>query len=203
MHPQFAKSSRFRGIIPHWSEARTCTACSLKGEEEKAIGNRASRGWLESWRYGAISLASAVTCIRRPRGGRYQAEGPRGFRGSPGNARCHEAKGVLTHKKYWDMEAFGKHDTPQEPRRPPIAIDIPRGTEDDEILQKLPIRTRPRKDSEDDEDIPAPKRQATFRRLRPRGNKGPHKEEMVAVPVGKVVASGKGWITIDVDDSDN
>ncbi|KAJ7230884.1 hypothetical protein C8J57DRAFT_1251619 [Mycena rebaudengoi] len=131
----------------------------------------------------------------------------------------------LTHKKYWDMEAFGKYatkfaddhtvpdptyrpntyrrDTPQEPRRPPIAIDIPRGTEDDEILQKFPIRTRPRKDSEDDEDIPAPKRQATFRRLRPRGNKGPHKEEMVAVPVGKVVASGKGWITIDVDDSDN
>ncbi|KAJ6530639.1 hypothetical protein B0H19DRAFT_1082370 [Mycena capillaripes] len=45
------------------SRARTCAACSPKGEEEKAIGNGASRGWLESWIYGPISLASAVTPI--------------------------------------------------------------------------------------------------------------------------------------------
>ncbi|KAJ7738213.1 hypothetical protein B0H14DRAFT_2638543 [Mycena olivaceomarginata] len=41
--------------------ARTCAACSPKGEEEKAIGNGASGGWLEPWIYGPISLASAVT----------------------------------------------------------------------------------------------------------------------------------------------
>ncbi|KAJ7869928.1 hypothetical protein B0H14DRAFT_2571601 [Mycena olivaceomarginata] len=34
------------------SGARTCAAWSPKGEEEKAIGNSASRGWLESWIYG-------------------------------------------------------------------------------------------------------------------------------------------------------
>ncbi|KAJ6544380.1 hypothetical protein B0H19DRAFT_1076498 [Mycena capillaripes] len=44
------------------SRATTCATCSPKGEEEKAIGNGASRGWLESWIYGPISLASAVTC---------------------------------------------------------------------------------------------------------------------------------------------
>jgi hypothetical protein len=37
---------------------RTCAACSPKGEEEKAIGNSAGCGWLESWIHGAISLAS-------------------------------------------------------------------------------------------------------------------------------------------------
>ncbi|KAJ7289599.1 hypothetical protein C8J57DRAFT_1213930 [Mycena rebaudengoi] len=62
---------------------------------------------------------------------------------------------------------------PLEPRRPSVAVDIPRSTEDDEIM---PAKTRRRKDSEDDEDTPAPKRQATSRSLRPRGNKGPHKE---------------------------
>ncbi|KAJ7510646.1 hypothetical protein B0H11DRAFT_1900024 [Mycena galericulata] len=47
---------------------------------------------------------------------------------------------------------------------------------------------------DDDEDTPAPKRQMT---LRPRGKKGPSKEQVFAIPVGKVVAQGKGWITID------
>ncbi|KAJ7247814.1 hypothetical protein C8J57DRAFT_1240748 [Mycena rebaudengoi] len=113
---------------------------------------------------------------------------------------------VLTHKRYWDWAAFQqlvgnftndhtaldppyrpktyRRNRPLEPRRPPIAIaiDIPRSIEDDEIM---PPRTRPRKDSE---DTPTPKHQATSRSLRPRGNRGPRKEQVAAVPVGKVVA---------------
>ncbi|KAJ7227518.1 hypothetical protein C8J57DRAFT_1252429 [Mycena rebaudengoi] len=128
---------------------------------------------------------------------------------------------VLTHKRYWDSAAFQqlvgnftndhtaldppyrpktyRRNRPLEPRRPPIAItiDIPRSIEDDEIM---PPRTRPRKDSE---DTPTPKHQATSRSLRPRGNRGPRKEQVAAVPVSMVVASGKGWITIDVDNSDD
>jgi hypothetical protein len=136
---------------------------------------------------------------------------------------------MLTHKRYWDSgwAAFQEFVTkfsndhsgldpayrpksyrrtrPLEPRRPPIgiAVDSTRSddSEDDPIT---PPKTRAREDSEsDDEDIPAPKRQATSRRLRPRGNKGPRKEEVVALPVGKVVASGKGWIKIDVDNSES
>ncbi|KAJ7242334.1 hypothetical protein C8J57DRAFT_1244203 [Mycena rebaudengoi] len=125
----------------------------------------------------------------------------------------------LTHKKYWDREAFGEFTSdlydghtvfdlayrpnmyrrirPLEARRPRVAIDIPSSTEDDEI------KTRRREDSEEDEDTPAPKRQAASRGLRPRGNKGPHKEQVVARPVGKVVASGKGWIKIDLDNNDD
>ncbi|KAJ7256649.1 hypothetical protein C8J57DRAFT_1235511 [Mycena rebaudengoi] len=125
----------------------------------------------------------------------------------------------LTHKKYWDREAFGefaldlygahtvfdpsyrpnmyRRIRPLEARRPRVAIDIPSSTKDDEI------KTRRRKDSEDDEDTPAPKCHATSRSLRPRGNKGPHKEQVVARPVGKVVASGKGWIKIDLDNNDD
>ncbi|KAJ7271641.1 hypothetical protein C8J57DRAFT_1226225 [Mycena rebaudengoi] len=132
---------------------------------------------------------------------------------------------LLTHKRYWDWAAFhqlvGKftddhtaldppyrpktyrRNRPLEPRRPPIAIaiDIPRSIEDGEIR---PPRTRPRKDSEDNEDTPAPpKRQAISRSLRPRGNRGPRKEQVAAVPVSKVVALGKGWIIIEVDNSDD
>ena len=32
-----------------------------KEKRRRLFGNGASRGWLESWIYGAISLASAVT----------------------------------------------------------------------------------------------------------------------------------------------
>jgi hypothetical protein len=114
----------------------------------------------------------------------------------------------LSHKKYWDRMTFGEsvsnfdfdHTFPDatyrpamyrrngrwEIRRPPIAVDIP---EKDQI----PTKTRPRTDSDDDEDGRAPKRQATGRALRARGNKGPRKKTAAAVPVGKVVASGKGW----------
>ncbi|KAJ7236626.1 hypothetical protein C8J57DRAFT_1247614 [Mycena rebaudengoi] len=96
---------------------------------------------------------------------------------------------MLTHKRYWDSGWAAFEDTRSD------------DSEDDQIT---PPKTRAREDSEsDDEDIPAPKRQATSRRLRPRGNKGPHKEEVVALPVGKVVASGKGWIKIDVDNSES
>ncbi|KAJ7131337.1 hypothetical protein C8R44DRAFT_871833 [Mycena epipterygia] len=131
----------------------------------------------------------------------------------------------LSHKNYWDIEAFGKsasdfefthsgvdstyrpdtyrRNSAQEIRRPPIAVDVSTRTEEDEVPGKLPTKTRPRVDGGvDDEDAPAPKRQA-MSRLRPRGTKGPRKEQVAAVPVGKVVASGKGWFTIDVDDVDD
>ncbi|KAJ7018960.1 hypothetical protein C8F04DRAFT_1198196 [Mycena alexandri] len=52
------------------------------------------------------------------------------------------------------------------------------------------------------EDAPAPKRRAMSRTLCSRGPKGPKKEKVVAVPVGKIVASGPGWITVDVLGSD-
>ncbi|KAJ7254802.1 hypothetical protein C8J57DRAFT_1236530 [Mycena rebaudengoi] len=111
----------------------------------------------------------------------------------------------LTHKKYWDREAFGEftsdlYDGASGHWRLDglvLQINIPSSTEDDEI------KTRRREDSEEDEDTPAPKRQAASRGLRPRGNKGPHKEQVVARPVGKVVASGKGWIKIDLDNNDD
>jgi hypothetical protein len=130
---------------------------------------------------------------------------------------------VLSHKKYWDRTAFGKSlvnfdfdhtflDTTYRPamyrrnhRReihgPPIAVDIPTNTEDEQIAKKI----RPRTDSDDDdsEDSRAPKRQATGRTLRARRNKGTGKKPVVAVPGGKVVASGKGWVTIEVEDNDN
>ncbi|KAJ7276589.1 hypothetical protein C8J57DRAFT_1713894 [Mycena rebaudengoi] len=117
---------------------------------------------------------------------------------------------MLTHKRYWDSgwAAFQEFVTkfsndhsgldpayrpktyrrtrPLEPRRPPIGIAVDSTRSDDsEDDQITPPKTRAREVSEsDDEDIPAPKRQATSRRLRPRGNKGPHKEEVVALPVG-------------------
>ncbi|KAJ7738001.1 hypothetical protein B0H16DRAFT_1466026 [Mycena metata] len=50
--------------------------------------------------------------------------------------------------------------------------------------------------SEGEEGTSAPKRQATSRILRPCGHKGPIKEKVVAVPAGRVVASGPGWIEV-------
>ncbi|KAJ7035878.1 hypothetical protein C8F04DRAFT_1181910 [Mycena alexandri] len=49
------------------------------------------------------------------------------------------------------------------------------------------------------EATPAPKYWAMSRTLRSRGPKGPKKEKVVA---GKIVASGPGWITVDVLGSD-
>ncbi|KAJ7471213.1 hypothetical protein B0H11DRAFT_1919781 [Mycena galericulata] len=125
----------------------------------------------------------------------------------------------LRHKKHWDKEAFAdfirdfyaNHTVfdstfrpktymcyiPQETRRPPIEFDILSHTED-EVQGRLSTKSRSRMDGE---DTPAPKRQKMIRQLRPRGSRGPRKEQVVANPVGTVVAKGKGWITIEVDDS--
>ncbi|KAJ7027239.1 hypothetical protein C8F04DRAFT_1294531 [Mycena alexandri] len=119
----------------------------------------------------------------------------------------------LSHKKYWDQPVFrawvqdfkSQHTFPDptyRPRtgvrihqpdiaRPPILIDSITSTE--EVSAK-----RPRPD--DDEDTPAPKRRGIARSLRQRGPKGPQKEIVVAVPVGRIVASGKGWVEIEADD---
>ncbi|KAJ7032919.1 hypothetical protein C8F04DRAFT_1184616 [Mycena alexandri] len=72
-----------------------------------------------------------------------------------------------------------------------ILIDSLTSTE--EVSAKCP---RP----DDDEDTPAPKRRGIARSLRQRGPKGPQKEIVVAVPVGRIVASGKGWVEIEADD---
>ncbi|KAJ7020465.1 hypothetical protein C8F04DRAFT_1196631 [Mycena alexandri] len=53
---------------------------------------------------------------------------------------------------------------------------------------------------DDDEDTPAPKHRGIARSLRQRGPKGPQKEIVVAVPVRRIVASGKGWVEIEADD---
>ncbi|KAF8212651.1 hypothetical protein K438DRAFT_1957269 [Mycena galopus ATCC 62051] len=124
----------------------------------------------------------------------------------------------LSHKKCWDSQPaflvslrnFKSHYTSPDPAyrprtavrlwesdiaRPPIAINNLTGTEE------VPAKGRSRPASEH-EDTPAPKRQAMSRTLRPHGPKGPKKEKVVAVPVGKIVASGPGWITVDVPGSD-
>ncbi|KAJ6574155.1 hypothetical protein B0H19DRAFT_1063147 [Mycena capillaripes] len=49
---------------------------------------------------------------------------------------------------------------------------------------------------EDEEDVPAAKRQATPHRFRPRVHIARDKELVAAVPAGKVVASGKGWSSL-------
>jgi len=131
---------------------------------------------------------------------------------------------VLNHVKYWDMATFSESATnflvnhtapdpayrpatyrrsslsPRESRRPAIAID---NTGEDRVRGKFPTKTRPRSDDDVDEDTPPPKRQATSRQLRSRKSKSSSEEQAAAVPVGKIVASGKGWYTIDVDNSGN
>ncbi|KAJ7024664.1 hypothetical protein C8F04DRAFT_1301791 [Mycena alexandri] len=124
----------------------------------------------------------------------------------------------LSHKKYWDSQPavlvslryFKSHHTSPDPAyrpctavhlcepdisRPPIAFDNLTGTEE------VPPKGRSRPASEH-KDTPAPKRRAISRTLRLAGPKGPKKEKVVAVPVGKIVASGPGWITVDVLGSD-
>ncbi|KAJ7018138.1 hypothetical protein C8F04DRAFT_1199318 [Mycena alexandri] len=53
---------------------------------------------------------------------------------------------------------------------------------------------------DDDGDTPAPKHRGIARSLRQHGPKGPQKEIVVAVPVRRIVASGKGWVEIEADD---
>ncbi|KAJ7016454.1 hypothetical protein C8F04DRAFT_1245165 [Mycena alexandri] len=71
----------------------------------------------------------------------------------------------------------------------------------DDYHGAVPPKGRSRPASEH-KDTPAPKRRAISRTLRLAGPKGPKKEKVVAVPVGKIVASGPGWITVDVLGSD-
>ncbi|KAJ7869971.1 hypothetical protein B0H13DRAFT_1896417 [Mycena leptocephala] len=85
----------------------------------------------------------------------------------------------------------------REIRRPAIAIEM---APSDEEKSRGNIRRRTHNDEELAEDIPPAKRQATPRRLRPRGNDSRAEKVALAPPVGKVVASGRGWYTIDLDD---
>ncbi|KAJ7757930.1 hypothetical protein B0H16DRAFT_1721059 [Mycena metata] len=123
----------------------------------------------------------------------------------------------LRHKKYWDPEAFrafitdfrSKHavHVPSyrplrwtriyagEKVRPPIPISALGSTEE------APTKRRSRPDTDDEEDTPAPKRQAASRILRARVPKGPQQEKVVAVPVDRIVASGKGWVEVEWDES--
>lgn len=130
----------------------------------------------------------------------------------------------LIHKRYWDKEGFGDvvrqldshvvYDPTFRPptynrmeerqsRRPAMVLQAATGAEehaaqsDEESLGKI----RSRKDDDDeDEDAPPPKRQATPRKLRPRGPKAVVATQAAAEPVGEVVARGRGWITIAVDE---
>ncbi|KAF8187695.1 hypothetical protein K438DRAFT_1764850 [Mycena galopus ATCC 62051] len=93
----------------------------------------------------------------------------------------------LSHKKYWESQwAFLVSLRNFNPTilPPTLPIDLARPP------------------ASEHEDTPAPQRQAMSRTLRPRGPKGPRKEKVVAVPVAKIVASGPGWITVDVPGSD-
>lgn len=126
---------------------------------------------------------------------------------------------LFSHKRFWDLDAFHASllqfsDTHaifdpmfrpptfnrfgiREIRRPAIAIEM---APSDEEKSRGNIRRRTHNDEELAEDIPPAKRQATPRRLRPRGNDSRAEKVALAPPVGKVVASGRGWYTIDLDD---
>jgi hypothetical protein len=90
----------------------------------------------------------------------------------------------------------------REIRRPSIAIEILLGSEERPVLGKSRGKIRRRNNDNEGlvEDIPPATRQATPRKIRPRANDS-RTEKVAAEPtVGKVVASGHGWYTIDVDD---
>ncbi|KAF8202789.1 hypothetical protein K438DRAFT_1820727 [Mycena galopus ATCC 62051] len=131
----------------------------------------------------------------------------------------------LTHKKHWDKKAFGEallnfRSThlifdpvfrpityvrlgPRESRRPVIVIDI---RNESPVEAGLIGTIRARDDGDDDdEESPGPpsKRRATRtapkRQLRSRDNK-PCKARKTS-PQGKVVAKGRGWVTVEMDES--
>jgi hypothetical protein len=78
---------------------------------------------------------------------------------------------------------------------------MPPSAEEKQVLRESRGSIHRRKDDDEElEDIPPAKRQAPPRRLRPRGNKSRAEKVALAPPVGKVVASGRGWYTIDVND---
>ncbi|KAJ7926616.1 hypothetical protein B0H13DRAFT_2313334 [Mycena leptocephala] len=118
---------------------------------------------------------------------------------------------LFSHKRFWDLDAFHASllqfsDTHaifdpmfrpptfncfgiREIRRPATAIEM---APSDEEKSRGNIRRRTNDDEELAEDIPLAKRQATPRRLRPRGNDSRAEKVALAPPVGKVVASGRG-----------
>ncbi|KAF8212878.1 hypothetical protein K438DRAFT_1805198 [Mycena galopus ATCC 62051] len=131
----------------------------------------------------------------------------------------------LTHKKHWDKKAFGEallnfRSThlifdpafrpityvrlgPRESRRPVIMIDI-RNESPVEAGFIGTIRTRHNRDDEDEESPgPPSKRRATrrapIRQLRSRDNKS--RKARKTSPKGKVVAKGRGWVTVEMDES--
>ncbi|KAJ7024518.1 hypothetical protein C8F04DRAFT_1192331 [Mycena alexandri] len=77
--------------------------------------------------------------------------------------------------------------------RPPLLIESL--TSIGEVSAK-----RPRPDEDEDTPGPAPKRRGMARSLRQCGPKGAQEEQVVAVPIGRIVASGKGWVEIEADD---
>ncbi|KAJ7033591.1 hypothetical protein C8F04DRAFT_1353861 [Mycena alexandri] len=122
---------------------------------------------------------------------------------------------VLTHKKYWDvavvealLKQFSLSHTTANPAyrpRPAVRLRAPQTVrpairiQEQTSRDEVPAKGRSRPASEGEEGTPAPKRQAMSRILRPRGRKGPVKEKVVAVPTGRVVASGPGWVEVESD----
>ncbi|KAJ7712332.1 hypothetical protein B0H16DRAFT_1744253 [Mycena metata] len=119
----------------------------------------------------------------------------------------------LSHKKYWDPSAFrawqkdfvSHHTILDRTYRPPATLRV---NQRSVARPSIPIHNptsstgvptkHPR--SDDDEDAPVPKRRGVSRSLRPRGLAGPQKAQAVAVPARKIVASGKGWVQIEMDE---
>ncbi|KAJ7036126.1 hypothetical protein C8F04DRAFT_1339641 [Mycena alexandri] len=115
----------------------------------------------------------------------------------PQRALVHVATAGKRHSAYWSSQGcfveVALHDRDPLPKFPltrdngrsPISINNPAGTEE------APNKCRPRPDNADEEDTPAFKRQATSRKLRPRGNEAPGRKQARVAPPGKVVAEGK------------
>ncbi|KAJ7029007.1 hypothetical protein C8F04DRAFT_1188110 [Mycena alexandri] len=82
----------------------------------------------------------------------------------------------------YNQDPLTKFPLTRDNGRSPISINNPAGTEE------APNKRRPRPDSADEEDTPAFKRQATSRKLRPRGNEAPGRKQARVAPPGKVVA---------------
>ncbi|KAJ7132733.1 hypothetical protein C8R46DRAFT_1235681 [Mycena filopes] len=124
---------------------------------------------------------------------------------------------VLSHNKHWNLQRFvdyaedvinnhiildpdyrpalHRRVDPPESRRPPITLIVAATSSRDEF----PAKTRRRSNSDDeDSDTPPPERQETSRLLRPRRGQRLQKAIVPTVPVDKVVASGKGWVTDDM-----
>ncbi|KAJ7186172.1 hypothetical protein C8R46DRAFT_1026046 [Mycena filopes] len=124
---------------------------------------------------------------------------------------------VLSHNKHWNLQKFvdyaedvinnhiildpdyrpalHRRVDPPESRRPPITLIVAATSSRDES----PAKTRRRSNSDDeDSDTPPPKRQETSRLLRPRRGQRLQKAIVPTVPVDKVVASEKGWVTVDM-----